>query len=88
MFTPRELTRFRLIKQMAQNGQAAFVSRADKQWVLDIMARENCPCRSSPVRYGRRLHCAQCCSGDNCNLVVDIQFLLRYNLHIATKELI
>jgi hypothetical protein len=41
MFTPRELTRFRLIKQMAQNGQAAFVSRADKQWVLDIMAREN-----------------------------------------------
>jgi hypothetical protein len=40
MFTTGELMRFKLIKQMAQNGCADQVSRADKQWVLDIMARE------------------------------------------------
>jgi hypothetical protein len=40
MLTPFEQNKLRLIKQMALRGLAHEVSREDKQWVLDISARE------------------------------------------------
>ena len=40
MFTPQEIARLTRIKQAALRGDAAKVSREDKQWVLDISARE------------------------------------------------
>jgi hypothetical protein len=41
MLTPQETVRLRRIKDMALRGLANEVSRADKQWALDIAAREN-----------------------------------------------
>ena len=40
MLTPAEQTKLRLIKQAALAGHSGKVSREDKQWVLDIAARE------------------------------------------------
>lgn len=40
MLADHEKARMRLIKDMARSGKANEVSRADKQWVLDIAARE------------------------------------------------
>ena len=40
MLTAAETTRLTRIKHAAQRGDAAKVSREDKQWVLDIAARE------------------------------------------------
>ena len=40
MLTAAETTKLRRIKDMALRGLAHEVSREDKQWVLDISARE------------------------------------------------
>ena len=40
MLTAAETLKLRLIKQAALRGGSATVSREDKQWVLDISARE------------------------------------------------
>jgi len=40
MLTTYEANKLRLIKDMARKGRAHEVSREDKQWVLDIAARE------------------------------------------------
>lgn len=40
MLTAYETNKLRLIKNMATRGKAHEVSREDKQWVLDITARE------------------------------------------------
>ena len=40
MLTANEKARLSRIKQAALRGDAAKVSREDKQWVLDIAARE------------------------------------------------
>lgn len=40
MLTDSEKARMRLIKHAAKTGRAHEVSRADKQWVLDVAARE------------------------------------------------
>ena len=40
MLTAAETARLSRIKQAALRGDAAKVSREDKQWVLDIAARE------------------------------------------------
>ena len=40
MLTAAETARLSRIKQAALRGDAKLVSRADKQWVLDIAARE------------------------------------------------
>ena len=40
MLTQAELTKWRFIKAMAMTGRSAEVPRADKQWILDIAARE------------------------------------------------
>lgn len=40
MLTAYETNKMRLIKDMARRGLAHEVSREDKQWVLDIAARE------------------------------------------------
>ena len=43
MLTAAENARLSRIKQAALRGDAAKVSREDKQWVLDLAARENEP---------------------------------------------
>ena len=43
MLTAAENARLSRIKQAALRGDAAKVSREDKQWVLDLAARENKP---------------------------------------------
>lgn len=40
MLTASEATKLRRIKDMAVRGLAHEVSREDKQWVLDVSARE------------------------------------------------
>ena len=40
MLTVYETNKLRLIKDMARRGLANEVSREDKQWVLDVSARE------------------------------------------------
>jgi hypothetical protein len=45
MLTAYEKTKLRLIKQMALDNKGHLVSRADKQWVLDIAARNGTVCK-------------------------------------------
>jgi hypothetical protein len=45
MLTTYEKTKLRLIKQMALDNKGHLVSRADKQWVLDMLARTGATCK-------------------------------------------
>lgn len=45
MLTPAEKNKIRLIKEAVLRGDGAKVSRADKQWVLDMLARTGATCK-------------------------------------------
>ena len=51
MLTAAETARMKRIKQAALRGDAKLVSREDKQWCLDIAAREKIA--QSPVTLAR-----------------------------------
>ena len=50
MLTAAEKTKFRLIKEAALQGRATEVSRADKQWMLDIFARTGRTCKAEVLQ--------------------------------------
>jgi hypothetical protein len=50
MLTAYESNKLRLIKQAALDGRASEVSRADKQWVLDIAARNGTVCKMEMLK--------------------------------------
>lgn len=43
MITADETLRIRRIRKMAEDGQTDFVSKEDRQWILDIHKREGIP---------------------------------------------
>jgi hypothetical protein len=45
MLTPAEKNKLRLIKEATIKGLGHTVSRADKQWVLDILAKTGTTCK-------------------------------------------
>jgi hypothetical protein len=45
MLTPAEKNKIRLIKEATLRGEGWKVSRADKQWVLDMLARTGATCK-------------------------------------------
>jgi hypothetical protein len=47
MITADETLRVRRIRKMAEDGQADFVSKEDRQWILDLHKREGIPMESS-----------------------------------------
>ena len=59
MLTAQETNKLRLIKDMAMRGLAHEVSREDKQWVLDVSAREGAsipaPAAALAMKEGYRI---------------------------------
>jgi hypothetical protein len=45
MFSATEQAKLYIIKTQTLNGKAHEVSRADKQWVLNMLAREGITCK-------------------------------------------